>query len=60
MLCFTRDHFLEFLDKSQLTFSLARNKSSVDPREMGTAAKESIVQKFKVVLKTRNEASRVD
>ena len=47
------------MEKSPLKFSLARNMSSLDTREMGTAAKESDVRRFKAVLKTMNEANCV-
>lgn len=47
------------MEKSPLKFSLARNMASLDPREMGTAAKETNVKKFKAVLTSMNEANRV-
>ena len=47
------------MEKSALKFSLARNMSSLDPREMGIAAKESNLKKFKAVLTTMNESNRV-
>ena len=51
--------FLNKLVKIIMEKSLARNMSSLDPREMGTAAKESNLKKFKAVLSTMNEANRV-
>jgi len=42
----------QLMEKSPLKFLVVRNMSSLDPRQMGTAAKESNVQKFKAVLKT--------
>lgn len=47
------------MEKSPLKFSLAWNMSFMDPREMGTTAKESNLKKFKAVLTTMNEANRV-
>jgi len=49
----------KIMEKSPLKYSLARNMSSLDPREMGNAAKESNMKKFKTVLTTMNEANRV-
>ena len=39
--------------------SLVRSMSSLDPREMETATKETNLKKFKAVLTTMNEADRV-
>jgi len=47
------------MEKSPPKFSLARNMSFMDPREMRTAAKESNLKKFKALLTTMNEANHV-
>ena len=49
----------KIMEKSPVKLLLARNMSSLDPQEMGTAAKESNAQKIKAALKMMNEANRV-
>ena len=49
----------KIMDKSPLKFALARNLSFMDPREMGSTAKEKNLEKCKAVLRQLNEANRV-
>jgi len=50
---------MKIMDKGPLKFALARNLAFLDPREMGTTAKDKNLDRCKAVLRQLNKADRV-